>query len=297
MTLDLFLIVLVNGITIGCLYVLVVVGLDEIVKSNSIINFTHGQLFLIGAYSFLIASEDFHLHFLLAFGFTCAVVIVLAGVMYLSVFDTLQRTFKAGVTMSTRFFKSGMASLGLMMIVTQGTLLTIGLRPRGMASIFPQTVTILNVGFPLEKLLLLPASLFILVGLYFFFYRTKAGKVLRAVSSDNEASSLLGIENRWVYTMGFMLGCVLAGLAGALVAPIFQVYHSMGDDIIFLACIVMTSGGIGNYRGAILGGLFVGTILSFGYLFIGGMANVLLYIMCLVLLAVRPGGLLGKVWD
>lgn len=297
MTLELLIQALVNGLTLGFLYVIAAIGLDVIIRTTSIINFAHGQFYLIGAYVFLFVSVEGGANPVLALAATIFSVAIIAGLSYLSVFNTLQRSFKPGVPMSTRFYKSAMASIGLLMIIGQGTLLGFGSAQRGMPSIFPQMIKIANATLPLEKLLLIPSGIIILFCLYLFFYKTKFGKVLRAVSADAEASALLGITNRWYYTLGFILGCVLAGLAGAMVAPIFAVNHEMGNTVIFLACIVMTAGGIGSYRGAILGGLFVGMVLSFGYLYIGGFAHILLFILCLLLLIFKPGGLLGVPLD
>lgn len=293
MTAELLARTFINGLCIGSLYVLVVVGLDIIIKTTTIANFAHGQFYVIGAFVFLLSSVVLNLNLILALILTLLVLALVGCISYLFVFDTLQRTFKPGVPVSTRLYKSAMISIGLMMILGQATLLGFGSRARGMPAIFPQVINIANITFPVEKLVLVPASLLILGGLYLFFFRTKLGKVLRAVSSDAEASSLLGMPNRWVYMLGFVLGCTFAGIAGAMVAPIYSINHSMGDDILFLALIVMTVGGIGSYRGAILGGLFVGMGLSFGYLFIGGLVMALLFVLSLILLIFRPGGLLG----
>jgi branched-chain amino acid transport system permease protein len=190
-----------------------------------------------------------------------------------------------------------MLSLGLMMILARGVLLLFGGEERGAPSIFTQMITVANINLSLEKLVIILSAWVVMAGLFFFLYKTKIGKAVRAVSSDAEVSSVLGINTTWIGLVGYTLACVLAGIAGALVVPVYAVTTEMGANIIFIAILVMMIGGIGSYRGTILGGLIVGLVLSFGFQFIGGLAYLALWILFMVVIIFRPGGLLGAVLD
>jgi len=97
--------------------------------------------------------------------------------------------------------------------------------------------------------------------------------------------------------LGFTIGCVLAGLAGVLVAPVYAINTHMGMLVIFLALVVMMLGGIGSYKGALLGGIILGLTLSFGFQFIGGLCYLAIWGLFMVVLSFRPGGLLGEALD
>jgi branched-chain amino acid transport system permease protein len=190
-----------------------------------------------------------------------------------------------------------MGSLGLMMILSQGALLAFGTTEKGIPSIFPQVISVGNITLPVEKLVAIVACALIMIGLYFLFYKTRLGKSLRAVSFDVEASSLQGINTNRIYMVGFMLGCAITGIAGAILAPVYAINTGMGARVLFMALIAMLLGGIGSYKGAILGGFLVGVVLSFGYHFVEQLSTTLLFVIVMVILIFRPGGLLGKVVD
>jgi branched-subunit amino acid ABC-type transport system permease component len=120
---------------------------------------------------------------------------------------------------------------------------------------------------------------------------------MRAVAFDSEAASLQGVNPFRAYLGSFVVGCGLAGVAGGTVAASFSVTPSMGHNIICMAFLVMVVGGIGSYKGAVLGGILVGQVLSFGYQFLGSISNVVLFVLVLITLSFRPGGILGEASD
>lgn len=297
MTVAVFIQTLINGLSIGMLLVLIVLGLDIILRVTSILNFAHGQFYMIGAIAFFFTYEVFGLPFVVALISALVVMLLLGGIAYLAIFNFVLRRFTPATHFSFRLLMSAMASVGLMMILSQGALLTFGTTARGVHSVFPQIITISDIIFPAERLAIIAICLLAMLGLYLLMFKTKLGKSMRAVSLDSEVSSLQGINAHRTYLMGFAIGCCLAGLAGAMIAPVFAVTTDMGHLIIFTAMMVMLAGGIGSYRGAILGGIVIGLISSFGYYFIGGLYELLLFTAVIVILIFRPGGLLGEKLD
>jgi len=297
MTLSLFSQVLINGLSMGMLIVLVVLGLDVILRLTGIVNFAQGQFYMIAVYVTYFTFVVLKLPYALALILTMLVLALFGIVSYFGIFNWVQRRFKRGESFTSRLLMSAVASLGLMMILSQGALLAFGTQTRGVPSVFPQLINIRGVILPAERLVIIAGSLLVLVGLYFLMFKTKIGKSMRAVTLDAEMSSLHGINPTWSYALGFVIGCGLCGIAGGLVAPVFSATLEVGQGIIFTAMIVLIVGGIGSYKGTILGGLLIGEFSSFGYYFLGGLTETLIFIVVIIILIFKPGGLLGKSMD
>jgi len=288
---------LLNGLLMGMIYVIVVLGLDLIVRGTRIINFAHGQVYMLGAYSFYFAYAIWHLNFWLALVVGAVAAMILGALSYIGIFSFVQRRFIAGGTMSFRLLTSAMSSVGLMMILQQGTLIAFGTGEMGIYSPFPQFIALGAVRLPAERLVAFGIGLLTCLGLYLFMFKTKLGKATRAVCFNAEVSALQGINTSQVYLLSFVVGCGLAGIAGGIAATIFSVTPTMGTHIIFMAMLVLVAGGLQTYKGIIVGGIILGQFLSFGYQLFGGLSY--LYSFCLVFLIIvfRPGGLFGEVYD
>jgi branched-chain amino acid transport system permease protein len=297
MTLQVFFQLLVNGLAIGMLYVLIVLGLDIIIRVCNIFNFAHGHIYTLGAYIFWFIYVSLRLDPISALILSVVSMIVFGIITYLTIFNTLQKRFTPSVTFSHRLLLSAMLSIGLMMVIARGILILFGGDERGAHSIFPQMIDIAGVKLPLEKLIIILIAFATMGGLFLLIYKMKIGKALRAVSADAEVSSLLGVNTTRIGLVGYTLACVLAGIAGALVVPIYAVTSEMGSNVIFMSCIVMMMGGIGSYKGTILGGLIVGQMMSFGFQFIGGLCYLAIWVLFMVIIIFKPGGLLGEVLD
>jgi branched-chain amino acid transport system permease protein len=276
---------------------LIIVGLNIIVRVTGIINFAHGQFYLIGAYVFWFTYIGAHLHVVLSVILSLLALLLLGALSYRGIFHFVQVRFTATTPLSQRLLLSAMASVGLMMILSQGTLYAFGTEERGIPSLFPQLVTIGDIRLPMERLVVIALGLLVSVGLYLFLYKTKLGKSMRAVSSDADVSWLQGINSHRVFLLSFTLGCGLAGLAGIMIAPIYAVSQTMGTDIIFTAFLILTVGGVGSYKGGILGAIVAAALLVYSYTFIGGLSQLLLYVIAGIILTFKPGGIAGEALD
>jgi len=295
--LGLFIQLLINALSLGSVYVLMVLGLDIILRGTKILNFAHGQLYMLGAYMLFLFLQMLHVDFALSLLLSMLVLAVVGAICYVSIFHVVRQRFIVSTTFSYRLLLSAMASVGLMMILQQGTLLIFGTQERGIQSPFPQIIDILDVRISLLRLIVIVVSVVICLLLYLLMYKSKLGKVLRAVSYDPEAVTLQGINTFWIFVLCFALGSALAGVAGGIIAPLFSVTPSMGHDVIFLSLLVLLVGGIGSYKGTVLGGLLVGLLLSFGFQFLGGIAELFVFLLVIIILSIRPGGLLGEAAD
>jgi branched-subunit amino acid ABC-type transport system permease component len=158
------------------------------------------------------------------------------------------------------------------------------------------SVSIFGSPFPVYNLFLLAVGPVVAVGLWLFSNKTKIGKIARAAAVDMEMVGAIGINVSWVFAFAFVLGCFLAGLGGALVAPTVSVTLGMDHDIIIEAFLIVTIGGLGNMWGAMVGSLIFGITQSFGVLLWPQFAIVFPYLAVVIVLTLRPKGLLKSVW-
>ncbi|MCJ7507116.1 MAG: branched-chain amino acid ABC transporter permease [candidate division Zixibacteria bacterium] len=295
MNLSLVIQVIVTGLSAGAVYALMAVGLQVIIRTTGVINFAHGQFYTIGAYAFWATYCLLGLNIYVCLALTIIVLMLLGALSYSSVFAFIQRRFVPGTGLEYKFLLSATASIGLMMLFSQSILLLFGSEERGIPPIWPKIIIIANVRIPMERLVVIVSCLLIGVALYLFFVKTKLGKAMRAVSADPVMSSLLGINSARIYLLSFSLGCGLAGFAGLLLAPVFGVSPEMGTSIVFFAFLAMLFGGSLSYKGAIVGGLVLGLMISFGYQLIGSVSRVFVFAGVIIFLICRPGGLTGEV--
>ena len=158
------------------------------------------------------------------------------------------------------------------------------------------SISVFDSPFPRYNLFLLVIGPLVGIGLWLFSNKTKIGKIARAAAVDREMVGAIGINVSWVFAFAFVLGCFLAGLGGALVSPTVSITIGMDHDIIIEAFLIVTIGGLGNMWGALVGSLIFGLTQSFGVLFWPQFAIVFPYAVVVIVLILRPRGILKSVW-
>ncbi len=158
------------------------------------------------------------------------------------------------------------------------------------------SVSILNMPFPRYNLFLLVLGPLVAIGLWLLTNKTNIGKISRAAAVDREMVSAVGINVSWVFAAVFVIGCFLAGLGGALVAPTQNITQGMDHTLIMEAFLIVIIGGLGNIWGALLGALIFGLTDSMGVLLWPQFAIVFPYIAVVIVLVFRPKGLLKATW-
>jgi branched-subunit amino acid ABC-type transport system permease component len=158
------------------------------------------------------------------------------------------------------------------------------------------SISVFGSSLPRYNLFLLIIGPLVAIGLWFFTNKTKIGKISRAAAVDREMVGVIGINVSWVFAGAFVLGCFLAGLGGALVAPTVSISLGMDHDIIIEAFLIVTIGGLGNIWGALVGSVIFGLTHSFGVLLWPQFAIVFPYAAVVIVLLLRPRGLLKSVW-
>ncbi|MCJ7593901.1 MAG: branched-chain amino acid ABC transporter permease [Desulfobacterales bacterium] len=162
--------------------------------------------------------------------------------------------------------------------------------------LFNGAVYIFGASIPRYNFFLLIVGPLVAVGLWLFTNKTKLGKIARAAAVDREMVGAVGINVSWVFAFAFVLGCFLAGLGGALVAPTVSITLGMDHNLIIEAFLIVTIGGLGNMWGAMVGSLIFGLTQAFGVLFWPQFAIVFPYTAVVIVLIWRPRGLLKAVW-
>jgi len=156
--------------------------------------------------------------------------------------------------------------------------------------------SIFDFPFPRYNLFLLIIGPLVALGLWFLTNKTKIGKIARAAAVDREMVGAIGINVSWVFATVFVIGCFLAGLGGALVAPTQNITQGMDHAIIIEAFLIVIIGGLGNIWGALLGALIFGLTDSIGILLLPQFAIVFPYMAVIIVLVFRPKGLLKSTW-
>jgi branched-subunit amino acid ABC-type transport system permease component len=158
------------------------------------------------------------------------------------------------------------------------------------------TIPLFRASFPRYNLFLLIIGPIVAIALWLFTNKTKIGKISRAAAVDREMVGVLGVNVSWVFAVAFVIGCYLAGVGGALVAPTASIVLGMDHSLIIEAFLIVTIGGLGNMWGALVGSLIFGVTQSLGVLIWPQFTIVFPYVAVVVILLLRPKGLLKSVW-
>jgi len=283
MDLALFFQCLINGLAIGGIYAVVASGFTLVLGTMKIFNFAQGEFYMLGAFVTFGICEMLHLHY--AFG-------VIGALLTMALLGVILQRFIIRYTYGG-FFHTVLATIAFATIVRQTAVITFGKTDRFMYPVIKGRMEIGDIMMNYDKLLLIFLGIILIVLLHYFL-KLKVGKAMRAVTEDQEVAGLQGINARRIFIITMALGCGLAGISGALIAPLFGATADMGHAIFIKILLVIIIGGMGSMPGALLAAFMIGLIESFGYQFVGSYNELVLLFCMLPLLFLRPGGLLGR---
>jgi branched-chain amino acid transport system permease protein len=276
---------LVNGVIIGLLYLLMAVGFTMVFGVMRVVNFAHGEFYMVGAYAGYLFVEKWHLPFVAAVGAAFVVALALGWLLEELVLKPFRQDELNGM----------IATIGLAMILQTGALMIFGPDTQIMPPVAEGSLLLGGVALPMSRLYVVVFSVLVLLALYLFVSRTRTGRALRAVVQDTEIATAQGIPARIMYPLGFGIGVGLAAIAGALMAPLFSVSPFIGGTPLLKAFIVVILGGLGSIPGAALASLLIGVAESVAStLMDSGVADILIFALVIAVLLVRPTGLLGR---
>lgn len=274
-----------NGLIIGLLYLLMAIGFTLVFGVMRVVNFAHGEFYMLGAFGAYICVTQLNLSFFPAVVVTFALTVALGWIVEIAVLKPFRSDELNGM----------IATIGLAMILQNGALMLFGPDPQSMPAVAEGLLSAGPIAIPMSRLYVVGASVLVLVVLYVFLMHSRTGRALRAVVQDTEIAEAQGINARLIYPLGFALGTGLAAIAGALMAPVFSVSPFIGATPALKAFIVVILGGLGSIPGAALASLLLGIAESLGSTFVGSsISDMLIFVLVMVMLAFRPSGLLGN---
>jgi branched-chain amino acid transport system permease protein len=278
----------INGVVLGCLYVLVALGLTIVYGVLVQINFAHADIVTLGAFSAYFFVHGLGGGYVPGIAVACVVGGIMGWAMNAAVFAPLRKRGSELLPL--------IATIGVSVTMENAMLAWFGPIPYAFDS--PYSNDVLRFGgtfITAQNALIVSVSVLTIVLLYAFMKFTFLGKALRAVSQDRETAGLMGINPDRLMMLAFVVASGLAGMAGAMLGPVLVLTPFAGTSVIVKAFAIVIIGGFGNFDGTILAGLLVGLIESFTTQYLGpGMIDIVVFALLLVMLAIRPTGLIAE---
>lgn len=271
----------------GALLFLVAAGLTLIFGVLRVINFAHGSFYMLGAYIALSAYRFTDSYLLAA---------LVAGVgvgLFSLIFERffMRRVYNADVLLQL------LVCYAFILILDDAVKIIWGheFQSMGMPAAFQTPPLFIGGGIvPVFYVFMMGAAAVIGAILWYVLTRTRMGKIVRAAAHNPTMTSVLGLNTTWIYAGVFVFGGALAGLAGALAAPVRSMSAGMGFSILIESFIVTVIGGMGSVSGALVGALLIGLVRSFGSIGFPLFVEGIMFLAMALILILKPSGLLGK---
>lgn len=278
----------ITGISMGMLYALMAMGLILIVKAVGVLNFAHGQLFMLGAYLTWMLTYQMNLPVwgVAICGLICFAICGLAY-MFSVYWPFRNSSWKVTVTIST---------LGASIALKEVVRLIWGSVSLSMAPVAPGVTHIGTAYLNNQYFLIIGVGGLLMLGVYFLFEKTFLGKIMQAVAQDRYEAELIGIPTIIAIACTYMVSMCLSGVGGWLAAPLFMVSQSLGS-MAQKAFAGIVLGGFGSVKGAVVGGLLIGLIESFSVLITDSYKDAIVFLVLLIVLVIRPTGIFGEKID
>ncbi len=279
---------MINGLSLGSIYALVALGYTMVYGIIKLINFAHGDIYMLGAYiGFIVTTK-------LGFGFVPALLISMVGCAIIGM--TIERIAYKPLRHATRI-TALITAIGVSYFLEAGTQRVMGAGVQTFPNVFVnETIMLGNVRISTQQIVIFVVTIVLMVALQFLVNKTKIGRAMRAVSVDADAARLMGVNVNATISFTFAIGSALAGAAGVLVGVYYNSINPlMGMLPGIKAFIAAVFGGIGIIPGAMLGGFFIGIVETM----VAGYGSSLwkdavVYIILILILIIKPAGLLGK---
>ncbi len=287
------------GLMIGGIYGVIGVGLTMIFGVMRFSNFAHGEFYMLGAYFtytlVVFLGGDPYLLAPLAAIAVGAVGIILNRLLFKSLYKELKE-IKGAAAFYFQDLKFIMLTIGISILFVDLALVLWGPIPMSIPSFLTKVDVKLpgDLSFSLARLLAFVIAIVTMIGLYSFLKLTKTGRAIRATAQNPSAAMLVGVNVYKIYDITMFLSTGLAALAGGILGPIYNVYPTMGLDVVAIAFVVVITGGMGNIIGSMLAGFLIGLAESLGGLFLGTeYREVVAFAIMILVLWIKPEGILG----
>ena len=281
---------LLNGLTTGAVYALIALGLTLIYGVLHIINFAHGASLMMALYGVYALKERWGIDPYVALPIMVPAMFVLGYAMQRLIINRASHGKDENILLVTLGLSIVMENVALLFfksdtrtIDTSYTLTTVAIGPEAA-----------QVMVSLPKLVAFAGALVVSALLIIILQRTDLGRAIRAVAKEKQGARLMGIDVEHVYAMCFGLGLACLGAAACFLLPAYYVNPQVGNGFVLVAFTVVVLGGMGSFAGALLGGLLIGVVESFGGLFLGeSLGQVGIFVIFIAVLLLRPQGFFG----
>jgi len=278
--------VIANSIMLSLLFVLFALGLSLIFGIMRVINFAHGEVYMLGAYGVWLFTDILNMNFFL--GMVLSMLAV--GLLWVVLERFVLKPFRGNL------LPAAIVTLGLLWIFQATLLLTASGENQSVD--FPQylqgTVSLAGATLSLERICTMVIGVILTVALLLFLSKTKAGRSMRAATQNPDAARLMGVDIDRVSSLAIGIGCALAAGGGALSGGLFYINPYMGGPQLLPGFVIIIIGGLGSIPGTIVAAFIVGFISSITTTYLGSnIAGMLVFLAAIVVLLVRPKGLLG----
>ena len=274
------------GLSLGMLLFLLASGLTLIFGMLGVINFAHGALYMLGAY----LAFDIQLR---TGSFVAGLVVATAGVGLVGV--AMERLALRPLYSRPHFYQL-ILTFGFILVISEAVKIVWGLgyQETPMPALLAGTVELAGSTIPVYRLFVIVFGLLVSAALFFVLEKSTFGMLVRAASSDGEMVRILGLPAASIRSAVFGMGAALAGLAGAISAPLFPIELGMATNTIIDCFIVVILGGLGNIRGVVAASLLIGMVRAVGYTFMPSWVDILTFAMLIATLLTRPQGLFSR---
>lgn len=278
---------IINGLVLGSMYALVASGLTLIWGTMRMLNFAHGEFYMLGGYLLLTFFSAWGMPALAAvpFAVLCA---FLAGLFVerIAVHPLLSRPQWE--------FSTIVSTLAVSILMQNGALHLFGKDIRNVPYFLNGVVSMFGMRLSYQRLLILGIAILVMVAMWFLISKSRFGRALRATAMDRDAARLYGVNVNRIYTLTFGIAAGLAALAACMLSSINSINPWMGGPVMLKGFVVVVLGGLGSFHGAIIGGLLIGLIEAGGViLWSSQWREVLSFSILILILWVRPWGLFG----
>ncbi|RDD60421.1 branched-chain amino acid ABC transporter permease [Ferruginivarius sediminum] len=275
---------LINALILGGTYALLGIGLTMIFGIMNVVNFTHGELYTFGAYMLFFVVMVLGLNFFVSL----AVAVVLGIILGAAIEFTLLRPIR-GANIDTTM----LVMIGAWIVMQNSEQWIWSGIAKSVSTPFPSDPLVFGpISVSYYRVFVFAAAILLIVGAHMLIHRTKLGKAMRATFQDSDTAALMGININRIYTATFALGSGLAAAAGALLAPVFVVTPTMGNIAALKAFAIVILGGLGNFKGATIGGFILALVEEFGAGYISsGYRDAMGFLLIIAVLLFRPTGL------
>jgi branched-chain amino acid transport system permease protein len=277
----------IDGLVQSCIYMTMAFGMVLVFSILGILNWTHGQFYMLGAFVVYYAVSS-------AWGIPFPISLIISGIVIAGLGMLVEKfvierltapgygmLYVTAATLALIFFFEGAAGMAF------------GLQDKGLAMVLPGVLDLGSFSVSYQKIAVIAFTLVIMITMYVVLYRTKVGLAIRAAAQEPIAASLYGISVKKVSLIVMGIGCGLAAMAGGIMAPVYIINPFMGRIPMIFSLLAIVIGGLGSLTGAIVGGIILGFLNSVIAYHLSYFSEAVLFVLVVAILLVRPQGLFG----